>query len=336
LLFFSGDPKYLLDVPASYIAQSDAAMMEALRLADTPQRKARVSKLKDMWDFYKASIITYQGENFASKVDSNSETQILELLDKAEEVMAQARKRHELLAAFATDPIFKDTVRTLTQFPALNGENWGNALLWRALPWVKKSSRVQERLQQLSQKPDGAAREQAEMVLQTANGKAILLSTNPSFEEGTDDWVLWDHGKDVPAYHKADWSISTEHALSGTKSMRIKGLQLGAPYQILPYQAGSLFAKANCYIPQGSKIGTLRMTLHVMGAKGETRGGRFALPSSAIPLKPGAWQTIVLPFTLPSDDSGEAASIRVLVELEHFEPDGEIYLDDVGLYKVEK
>jgi hypothetical protein len=78
------------------------------------------------------------------------------------------------------------------------------------------------------------------------------------------------------------------------------------------------------------------MTLHVMGAKGETRGGRFALPSSAIPLKPGEWQTIVLPFTLPSDDSGEAASIRVLVELEHFEPDGEIYLDDVGLYKVEK
>jgi hypothetical protein len=336
LLFFSGDPKYLLDVPASYIAQSDSAMADAFRLADTPQRKARVAKLKEMWEFYKASIITYQGEHFAAQADLKSAAQAIALLDKAEDVMAQAHKRQELLAAFEKDPLFAETARYLTRYPATNGQNWGNSLLWRALPWVEKSSQVKERLQQLAQNPVGAARDQANMVLQTAAGKATLISANASFEEGIKGWTFWDKSSESNTYHKADWIISTDRAHSGKQSLLIKGLQRGAPYQILPYQAGTFFAQANCYIPQGSKIGTLRMTLHVLGAKRETRSGRFALPSSAIPLQPGVWQTIVLPFTLPPDSSGEAASIRVMVELDNFEPDGEIYLDDVGLYKVEE
>lgn len=335
LLFFSGTPKYLLDVPQSYITQSDNAMADALRLADTPQRKSRVARLNDMWTFYKASVITYQAEHQATQKDPETEAEALALLEKAENVMEQSLKRNELIAAFEKDPLFEDSAKYFAQFPATNGQVWGTAVLWQALPWAEKSLKVKTRLQELANDPKNAAREQARMVLQAATGQAKLLSINSSFEEGTKDWILWDHGKDVPAYHTADWTVSTDRVLSGKQSLKIKGLQLGAPYQLVPYQAGTFFAKVSCYVPEGSKVGTLRMVLHIMGAKGETRGGRFALPSSTTAIQPGKWCTIVLPFKLPPDDNGEAATIRLLAEMEHFEPDGEIYLDDLELFKVE-
>jgi hypothetical protein len=277
---FNIDPTYLLDVPQNYVTQSDADFAAALQLADTPERKARVAKLKEMWDFYKASIITYQGENLASKADAQSETQALELLDKAESVMTQSRRRRELLASFQKDPLYAASAGYITQYPATAGGSWGSSLLWRVLPWVEKSAAIKTRMQQLAESSDPEMRQQANLILQTVNGKSTLVSANASFEDGTKGWNTWDKNGEDSIFHKGIWTISTDVAHSGTHSFLIQGLGRGAPMQNIPYAAGTYFARAYCYVPKDSKIGTASLTLSVVG------NSKIQLPASNIPYNP--------------------------------------------------
>lgn len=327
---FGSDPSYLLDVPQSYITQSDADFAAALELADTPKRKARVAKLKEMWDFYKASIITYQGENLASLTNPQNEKEALTLLDQAADVMAQSRTRKDLLAAFAKDPLYSASAGYIQKYPATNGGNWGSSLLWRVLPWVEKSDAVKARMQQLASSPDPAIQKPAQLILQTVDGKSTLVSTNSSFEDGTKGWSIWDKSAESSMYHKGIWKISTDQAHSGKSSFLIKGLGRGAPMQEITYAPGTYFAQAFCYVPKDSKVGTASLTLSVLG------NTSIKLPSSMIPLQPGAWTSIVIPFTLPVDKTEKATSVRLLLLLDGFEPDGEMYVDDTGIYKMEE
>lgn len=326
---FNIDPSYLLDVPQSYITQSDADFAAALQLADTPERKARVAKLKEMWDFYKASIITYQGEHLASLTDPQNEKEALTLLDKAADVMAEARKRKDLLASFADDPLYSDSAKYIQQYPATNGGNWGSSLLWRVLPWVEKSAQVKARMEKLAASSDPAVQQPAQLILQTVDGKSVLVSKNPSFEEGTTGWSTWDKSAESSIYHKGTWTISTDQAQSGKQSFLIQGLGRGAPLQDVAYVPGTYYAKAYCYVPKGSKMGTASLNLSVTG------NSKITLPASNIALQPGSWSSIVIPFTLPVDKTGKATSVRLLLLLDGFGPDGKVYVDDVGMYKIE-
>lgn len=325
---FNTDPSYLLDVPQSYITQSDADFAAALQLADTPERKARVAKLKEMWDFYKASIITYQGEHLAAQTDPQTETEALALLDKAADVMAQARKRKDLLSAFANDPLYSASATYIQQYPATNGENWGSSLLWRVLPWVQKSDAVKARVEKLAASTDPAVQKPAQLILQVVSGKSTLVSTNPSFEDGTKGWNTWDKSGESSTYHKGIWTISTDEAHSGTHSFLIQGLGRGAPMQNIAYAPGTYFAQVFCYVPKGSKVGSASLELSVQG------NTKITLPASTIALQPGAWSSVVVPFTLPEDKTGKATSVRLLLLLDGFDPDGKIYVDDAGIYKV--
>ncbi|TWU15036.1 hypothetical protein Pla52o_55730 [Novipirellula galeiformis] len=326
---FNADPSYLMDVPQSYITQSDADFAAALQLADTPERKARVAKLKEMWDFYKASIITYQGEELASKSDPQSEKDALTLLDKAADVMVQASKRKTLLAAFAKDPLYSGSADYITRYPATNGGNWGPSLLWRVLPWVEKSASVKASMEKLAASTDPAVSEPAQLILHTVNGKSVLVSKNPSFEEGTAGWTTWDKSDESTTYHKGIWKATPDQAHSGKQSFMIKGLGRGAAIQDIAYEPGTYYAQVYCYVPEGSKPGTASVVLSVAG------NSKMILPSTLITLKPGTWSNSVVPFTLTEDKTGKATAVRMLMLLDGFGPDGELYVDDAGIYKID-
>lgn len=336
------DPSYLLDVPESYITQSDADMQAASRLADTPQRKARVAKLNAMWEFYKNSILTYQGMNLASATAPQSEALTLALIDKAEKGMSQIDKRQKLLTSLQNDPLFAENIKGISAYPAIFGQNWGSGspLLWRALPWVKKSSAVKERLLNLTKNLDSAIGQQANQILQAADGKFSLISSNPSFEDGEKGWTTWDKADQPidPAegeFHKGTWGISAIQKRSDTRSFLVKGVGRGALLQHVPYQPGTYFATAHCYVPQDSKKASVKLTLQAYGPKGELLGDKFTLPTGSIPLQAGVWADITIPFTLPQTNAEKAASVRIMVELNHFDPNDEIYLDDVGIYRMD-
>jgi hypothetical protein len=196
------------------------------------------------------------------------------------------------------------------------------------LPWVQKSDAVKARIEKLAASTDPAVQKPAQLILQTVSGKSVLVSTNPSFEDGTKGWNTWDKSGESSTYHKGIWTISTDEAHSGKNSFLIQGLGRGAPMQDIPYAPGTYYAQVFCYVPKGSKVGTASLNLSVTG------NSKITLPASSIALQPGAWSSVVIPFTLPKDKTGKATSVRLLLLLDGFDPDGRIYVDDAGIYKI--
>src|SRR5690606_30707676 len=105
-LDFTANPSYLNDVPQSHLTESDQLMDEALKLADTPERKARVAKLQEMWKFFRASVITYQAMTAAAP---QTEAQAMTFLDSSDIALNAARERNTLLASFKNDPLYETT-----------------------------------------------------------------------------------------------------------------------------------------------------------------------------------------------------------------------------------
>ena len=123
-------------------------------------------------------------------------------------------------------------------------------------------------------------------------------------------------------------------AHSGEHSLHIQGLGRGAPMQDMKYQAGTYFATVNSYVPPGTPTGTVTLNLHVTDLNNVVLGGQYLLPTANIALPPGIWTNTIISFTLPEGNE-RSQSVRLLVTLDGFGPDGEIYLDDVAIYRVE-
>jgi hypothetical protein len=332
---FNDDPSYLADVPQSYIARADASMQAALKLADTPQRKARVAKLNQMWDFYKSSILTYQGMREITRRSPRTESEALVAVQKFKGILPWAQKRQALLETFSKDPLFQDSAKFITIYPGTNGSSWVPSLMWQILPWAEKSVAVRAEVQKMMQSPESAVAEQARLMMRMADGKSVLVTTNESFETGDTGWALWDKSSEGPEYQKGEWGVTKEQAYSGESSMRVKGLQRGGLIQFLPYKPGEYFARARCYVPQGGAVGDVSMRLQVLDAKGEALGTEITLPEGTVALEVNSWASTTLPFKLPVDKTGKAASVRLLLLLNRFQPDGVIYIDDVGVLKIE-
>jgi hypothetical protein len=58
------------------------------------------------------------------------------------------------------------------------------------------------------------------------------------------------------------------------------------------------------------------------------------LPSSNVALKAGAADAAIVPFELPVE-AGNAKSVRVMFLMNGFGPDGQIYVDELGLYRLD-
>ena len=58
------------------------------------------------------------------------------------------------------------------------------------------------------------------------------------------------------------------------------------------------------------------------------------LPDANIVLHVGAPDSVVIPFELPAD-AGAAKTMRVMLVLDGFGPDAQIYVDDIGIYRLD-
>lgn len=334
-LRFDEDPSYLLAVPPSSITRADAAMQAAVKLADTPQRKARVGKLNQMWQFYKTSVLAYQGANELTKHSPQTEEQVLTSIGEIERVMLLTQKRRDIIDGFQRDELFKKTGDYINAFPATNGKNWGTSLLWQLLPWIEKSPRVTARLQQMANESGAKLGEQGAFIEQMAAGKVKLMTANPSFENGSEGWGIWDKSGEGPQFHAGEWLPSTKNVFEGEKSFLVRGLQRGGMIQEFPYQAGKYFVLVRSFVPNGSKHGTAIVNLETTSKDNELMGGAFAVPFASISLQPGSWGLTAVPFTLPPNN-GNAKSFRMHILIDGFQPDGEIYLDGAGIYRVDE
>jgi len=323
---FNAAPRYLLDVTSSELTRADQLMNQALQLADTPERRARVAKLQQMWHFYKTSVLAYQGEHnaYASSEKVASDAGI-----RAAETAARATEtRERLLKEFAKEPLFADTASYITRYPATAGDTWSQSALQNLLYASIKNPRLIARLARSSV---AYIRQQATLLEKVRAEKDTLISKNPSFENGSEGWSLWDKANEAPQFHKGNFSVVATMAKDGHHSLMIKGLQHGAAIQTIPYHPGTYYITASAYVSAGSMIGTASLTLQALNAKGIVQIPSTPFPQGNLALKSGQWVSITVPFQLPTGPS--FSQLRFMVLLSGFSPSGEIYLDDVGIYR---
>lgn len=96
---------YLLDVPQSYLQQSDSLMAGALRLAETPAQKERVGKLNEMWQLYKAAVIVYWQSYSLGTRERVGETETPEI-DRVRNLFAKLKK----------DTLFSTSIRYMIRW----------------------------------------------------------------------------------------------------------------------------------------------------------------------------------------------------------------------------
>ncbi len=327
-LDFNGNPSYLSDVPQEYLTRSDALLNEALQLADTPQRKARVAKLQEMWHFYRASVVTYQS---ATTLKLDTEEQALKGVDDAVATLKAAQQRTALLKSFKDDPLYDIAQEYILRYEGTHGADWGQGALWQLLPWISKSERVKAKIDTVIEANPGAVAASARLLLQVAqNGGGTQLLSNPTFEGGTKGWSIWDKANEGQEFHRGTFTPQADGGVW------VEGLSRGSLMQTVPYQAGSFYVSVAYTVPESIAKGHGTLMIQLLDANGKMlRDKNVNLPSSNVALAATSGNTVVAPFELPAEHA-TAKSIRLMLLLDGLAPDEKVLVKSVGIYRLGK
>ncbi len=360
---------YLADVPKSYVEQSDALLNEAYQLADTPERKARVGKLRDVWlRYYKPSIIVYQGEQAASK-PIKTEAQALAIAPDAVNEIEASHTRQEffhLLPTYINDPFYHYAAIRGSKTIDWMGGDWGdgNSLLWNLLPWARKSAAVRDKLQQLAADAAPPVQSTIHILLAAAKADGKPLLSNPSFEDGLTSWQITPKTFEFPATYgfndaklekkatlKDAVQISAENPHSGKSSLLISSAHDGTTVlqqifisQDVPYVPGNYYLEAHLYQPKNSPMTHVTQQVQLLDANGkEIKNAPYVNTGKQVNLTPGEWTTFLAPIVLP-ETKVPVAKLRVtlavraltVVPFGNWRVEEKTYVDDVNLYQLDK
>ena len=358
---------YLADIPKSYIERSTALLNEAYELADTPERKMRVDKLRDVWlRFYKPNIVVYQGEH-EKREPVQTEAQALAMMDEAIAVTEASQTRQDFLRAlpsYRSDPFYNFMAARPSDIDKHFGGDWkGDSLLWDLLPWVKKSAAVKARIEKLASDVNPAMQQNIHLLLSAASGVGKQLLANPSFEEGTAHWDLQQILFNYPASYKFNDAnnpqkstlesavqVQSENVHSGKSSLLvaaghdgIKTLQFLHISQDVPYQTGNYYLEAQFYQPKNSPMSYVIGQVQFLDANGkEIKNVPGISDENKANLTPGEWTTFRAPIVVP-ETKVPAAKLRVTIIVRtltvvprgDFSANQKTYVDDVNLYRIQ-
>ena len=362
--------EYLADVPQSYVEQSDQLLDEAYKLADTPERKARVEKLRDVWRrYYKPSILVFQAQQNSTK-PIETEAQALQMADQAAQEIIASHARQEFfhqLPTYKDDPFYHYmAVRAATSkgIRWMHGDwGFGNSLLWNLLPWIEKSAAVKAKVEQLTKNENAVVQQNARIILSAATGGGKPLLANPSFEEGTAHWDMRQIIFNFPVTYKfndadnaqkstlaAAIQVQEKNVHSGKSSLMVasghdgtKVLQFAHISQTVPYQAGNYYLEAHLYQPKNSPMAYVIQQAQAVDADGkEIKNAPYITSGKKINLTPGEWSTIRAPIIVPEiKEPGAKLKITLVVRtltvvpLGNWRGNQKTYVDDVNLYRLD-
>jgi len=303
---------YLADVPKEYLTQSDALLNAAYDLADTPERKARVGKLREVWQqLYKPSVVLYQAGLASSKPIANEAQALERVEDAAAEIKNSLTRQHFLhnLPSQKSDPFYHFMAARPNYIDKYLGGDSGerNALLWSLLPWIKKNAAVKTRVEELAQDKNPTVQDNARILLSAAASAGKPLLANPSFEEGVTNWDVEKVVIDFPGTYKFNDAnnpqkntlevavqIKQENAHSGKSSLMMASAHDGTKVlkeahisQEIPYQAGNYYLEAHLYQPKSSPMTYAIQQVQVVDANGkEIKNAPYITTGKKINLTP--------------------------------------------------
>lgn len=337
LAFYS--PGYLADVKPESIAESRRLLDATIAECETDAQRARAKLLEQAFQYYEASALAYQANTNLQTAQVDTEEHALAALNQSAQALAMAQlRRHLALEVFPKDPVLVQPISI--ENSALSGETWGGSGLWAVADWVVKGDNaVRRRVEDLAANATSpTVRDQASLLLKIAGKQATNLLKNGSFEEGTGPtsvgWGYW-RKPDVPPDPPVGQMLrSQDVAHEGRYSLLCDGLLRGAPIQDLAFPgAGTYYALAWVYTPaEQTNKGTVELALTPVSDKGQNLPG---MSSRVVPAA-GRWMLLVVGGRIPAEMDGKpVARLRPVPIVDGFQDGGKVYVDEVGLFKVE-
>jgi hypothetical protein len=306
------DPVYLMDVPEAYVTKCDQLMADAVKLANTADNKKLITELNKMWQFYKASYYAYRSKSSDGAVRTASASALQQNVN-------YAQQRQTMLNDFKSSSLFALSQNMMSGLPEVSGKDWGSQIVMQQATPGRNNTAMRSMM--LTDTTSSGR-----LMSRLISARTAQVGKNASFESDMSNWNNW-----LSYPNQGTFTISTVVSKTGKKSMLVTGIKRGGPTQSIPYVAGSYYGTASCYIPSDYKGGTAMLTLQSIDKSGKVMNITPALPNIRIPLTPGQWSTVKAPFELT--DNPQAGTLRIIVTLDGFDPDGKIYLDDVAVYK---
>lgn len=324
-------PGYLADVKRADITESRRLLESAIAKCRTPQQRARAELLEKAFQYYEASVLSYQvGVEAPAGLDTEEDA--LKLLAGASEGLTFAHKRRVLaLEVFPKDPVLVQPIPITGS--ELDGTGWGGGGIWAVMDWVLKGDNaVRRKVLELAKSDSPLVAEQAGFMLAVADGKTQQISKNPSFEENGIPWSFWVKSVNDVGPPVGKMVITQEVAHGGKSSVLCDHMMRGGPVQEMPFPGpGRYVALCWVYAPAAEvPKGSLELAIT---PRDET--GNICTFSTRITPTPGKWRLVVTGATLPETISDRKVKTLFLVPIVNGSEEGNIYLDEISLHRLE-
>lgn len=323
-------PGYLADVTDEDVAKSRRWMDNVVAKAGTDEQRARARLLRLAWEYYEASAVAYSAERLARELALETEADALAAVQRAEQCLAAAERRLELLMdEFPKHPALGHSL-TFERRPRLRGDGWGTSLVWRLFDWVSKSPAVREAVARMAESNRDSVASHARALLQLADAELAAISANPSFEsEGgrmPAEWSVWI--KDGIGTR----TMAAEAARSGSQGLLCRGIRRGGPLQTIEIEPGHFAALAHVRAPASVAAGaTATLSLTPL----DEQGRNLPSLSTTIGLVEGDWIRLAVAGPIPAQLGGRSvAKVRLIVILDGLEPDDVVHIDEVRMVRI--
>ncbi|MBP1989833.1 DUF4838 domain-containing protein [Paenibacillus eucommiae] len=328
---------YLTAVTKEEMAESRRLLEETVEKAGTDKQKARAEMLLKAFEYYETSALSYPRPGLTTP--PADEIEALALLNENLDRMKLADKRMQIVEELRSDPVLKHPLEPTDWGISWSGLNGNQVAV--LVDWLKGhpgDNRVKQKIESLSIEAESVTiRNFSRLLLKLLKGEAPV-NPNSSFEISENskpkralNWWYWVE----PVTGNDDIRRTDEISRTGNYALRGQGMGFGGPVQDLAIEPGEYGFVAYYYTKPGSDSeGNVSFFGNIKDSTGNIIG---LLRSETVPVKytEGGWSMVTFIAEIPQQFAGiPVAQIQWGLQLEGFEQDGEIYLDDMEMHKM--
>jgi hypothetical protein len=323
---------YLGDVTREDIAECRRLLDAVTSKCETPPQRARAKILEQAFRYYEASALEYLAEKeLPERIDSQSSA--LQHLRSTATILDTYRERRYLTQeVFLRDPVL---VHPIPMDTLVSGKATRSGSILPVVDWVIGGDpAVRRAVAELAMSDLPVVAGQARTMLEIADGRAALLTVNPSFELGDSSWRLCTDPLHCTGAGAGPLVVSGVHAHTGNSSALLERMTSGGPVQQVVFPGpGRFLAMAWVYSPPQQR--TTQCTVALRLTPRDERGTMLS-PITSTPVRPtpGAWEFIALEAEIPERVYKRKIRSLVLFPIADNLGAGRLYIDDVRLYRL--
>lgn len=324
-------PGYLDQVQPADLDRSRTLIDSVLAKADTPERTARATVLRRMYEFYEASARSYPKPTPAPADQAAAESLLRSATDTFGSRVVLAKRRLDLITEFAADPVMIMPWNPAS-IPNLVWTGWNASEFWGLAGYLRRSEPdggpVTDLAGQLAAgHPDADGRRYAELILTGSRTTDKVI--NPSFEAAElTPWRLLPRSTGTRSISRVSGAGRT-----GTAFLRVAGQGWGGPSQVIDIDPG-LAELTAYYRHPGGQPASVQLALDLFNAAGTMIPGSSVRSPVSYLRQSDDWQRLLLQAEIPATAKGQSVSMVDVIILIDSAGEIAVDLDDLQLLTV--